>query len=310
MPGPIILLFIVKQELFWAVTRCFDCKVNFKKICRTMRAPKVFILLAAIAIYVYSPIQHVEAQPSPEELATEIEQEYEEWLQNIETLTVTTESVNGGFIPATTTDFIKVAEGDRVWLKAEDGETGIQTGVMFGAPEDEEIHIRHATSIYEETLDGYSVYEVVIDDADILAKTMEVDTDVTGEDPTTLKTTYWIDRDDLIMRKVLIKQEDNNGNEVLTEVRMEDYQYHEGFPIAHTVTMDIDGLEHQISEAELEEAREGMKEMEEQMEQMPEAQRRMIEEQVEEVMERFGAMLATGELGKMHFEVTEVKVNE
>lgn len=275
-----------------------------------MRVPKALILLASIAILTYLPTQLADAQPSPEELASQIEQEYVQWLQNIESLTVTTESVNGGFIPSTTTHFVKVTGDDRAWLEPEEGESGIQTGVMFGAPEEDETHIRHASSINSETLDGYSVYEVVVDDANKLAKTMEADLDMAEAQPQIKKATYWIDQDELVIRKALVEQEDQDGNEILTEVRMEDYQHHEGFPIAHTIKMNIDGLEHQISEAELAEAREGMKEMEEQLEQMPEAQRSMIEEQVEEVMERFGAMLATGELGKMHFEVTDVKVNE
>jgi len=274
-----------------------------------MKFSKTFVIIIALTFFAYVPVQNSDAQPSPEELSEQIEQQNEDWLQNIDNLTVTTETADGGFIPSTTTTFTKVTEDGRTWLQADQDDTGIHSGVMYGAPEDDDnIHIRHASSITTETLDGNSVYKVIVDDSEVLSRSMETETDLSGEEPQ--KATYWIDQDELLMRKALIEQEDQYGDEIITEVRMEDYQYHEGFPIAHSVEMEIEGIENQISEAELREAREGLKEMRDQMDQLPQAQRSMMEDQFEEVFERFGAMLATGEVGVMNFEVTEVEVNQ
>jgi hypothetical protein len=251
------------------------------------------------------------AQPNPAQLADQISDRNIQRLANIETLSITVEPEGGGLIPATTTKYVKKTEGGRTWLEPEDEDYDTNTGVLSGIFDDQMPKlVRGASSVVREQMDGYSVYKIFVDDADLLNELMDDDMEFTEDGVDVKNITIWIDSDELVARKVRFDQISDEGNEMIVEVIMSDYKNHSGLPIAHSIQFNIEGLDTQFTEEDRAEARKAMAALKEQLAQMPEAQRRMIEEQMKPQLERFEAMLESGEMGRMALRVTDVRVNQ
>ncbi|TVR27202.1 MAG: hypothetical protein EA390_14090 [Balneolaceae bacterium] len=266
-------------------------------------------ILTTILTFLLISTSTLLAQPSPAQLADQISDRNMQRLANIETLFITVEPEGGGLIPATTTKYVKKTEGGRTWLEPEDEDYDTNTGLLSGVFDDQMPKlVRSASSVEREQLDGYSVYKIFVDDADLLNEMMDDDMEFAEDEVKNI--TIWIDSDELVARKVRFDQISDEGHEMIVEVIMSDYQNHSGLPIAHSIQFNIEGLDAQFTEEDRAEARRAMAELEEQLAQMPEAQRRMIEEQMKPQLERFEAMLESGEMGRMVLRVTDVRVNQ
>jgi hypothetical protein len=254
----------------------------------------------------------LQAQPAPGQLADQIIQKNAERLAQINNIEITVEMDEGGMIPPTTTRYIKRNENGRVWLEPEGDDPDMDMGLISGVFDDQvPILISGASSITNESLNGYRVYKIVVDDVDLLNQFVQDDFDF--EDDTEMevkRATLWIDRDELIARKVYFEQMDEYGNDLNVEIRMSDYKTHSGLPLAHNVSLKMSGLETQFSEQDIAEARQALRELEQQLQQMPAAQREMIERQMRPQIERFEEMIESGEIGEIQFRITDVKVNQ
>jgi hypothetical protein len=263
-----------------------------------------------ILVLLFIAAETMSAQ-SPSQLADQISDRNMQRLANIESLTITVEPEGGGLIPANTTRYIKMTENGRTWLAPEEDDFDTNTGILSGVFDDQMPElVRGASSVSSEQLNGHSVYKIFIDDADLLNEMMDDDMEFSDGEADVKNITLWIDSSELIARKIRFEQLDETGNEINVEILMQEYQNHSGLPIAHTVHFNIEGLESQFTEEDIAEARKAMSELEQQLSQMPEAQRRMIEQQMKPQLERFEAMLESGEMGKMVLRVTDVKVNQ
>lgn len=250
------------------------------------------------------------AQPGASELADEVLRLNSERLKNIDVLVITTEAEEGGFIPGSVTRYSKTERDGYAFLEPVQDESEAGSGMLDGLFDDQMSSvIREADSVTEEQLSGYSVYKVVINDKEKLNELMSDDFEFEEEQADIKQVTLWLDKEELISRKIYIEQENSEGAEVNMEVLMEDFQNYSGLPIAHTVHFFLEGLDEQFSEEDKEEARRAMEEMEDQLKGMPEVQRKMIEERLKPQMEQFRMMLDGEEVGKMSFRVVDVQVN-
>jgi hypothetical protein len=251
------------------------------------------------------------AQPTSNQLAEQIIELNNNRLSDIQTLSISVEPEEAGFIPATTTHYVKEeTNGMSVLVPREDDDEDHEmlTGLFDRQLPD---MVRAAESITSETYNGYDVYRIHINDSRYLNQLSNQDFEINEEEDAELKDiTLWMDSEELVPRRILFNQATENNNEVSVEIVMEDYQMHRGLPLAHTMLFSIDGLDSEFSEEDLAEARKAMQQMEEQLSQMPASQRDMIERHLKPQMERFEAILETGGMNQMVFRVVEVKVNE
>ena len=272
-----------------------------------MKIPEISTIILSL---LFIAAETMSAQ-TPSQLADEISDRNMQRLANVESLIITVEPDGGGLIPPNTTRYVKMTENGRTWLAPEDDDFDSNTGLLSGIFDDQLPKlVRGASSVSSEQLDGYSVYKIFIDDPDLLNEMMEDDMEFSEGDADVKNITLWIDRVELIARKLRFEQLDEAGNEMSVEILMQEYQNHSGLPIAHMIHFNIEGLESQFTEEDIAEARKVMSELEQQLSQMPDAQRRMIEQKMKPQLERFEAMLESGELGKMVLRVTDVKVNQ
>lgn len=252
------------------------------------------------------------AQPSPDRLADMMAEKNNGYLANIERVEVTMEMdmVPMGF----TTTLEKRTDNGMSWLAVTSDDSDFDSSLNTGLLDDQAIRmVRAASSVSEESLNNHSVYKVIIDDKEFLADAMDEQGDFgLDEDMFDIeaeRVTLWIDREMLVPRKVFFEQRGSNDGVLNVEMIMDEYQMHDGLPIAHAVHMRIEGLETQFSESELEEARRMMAEMEDQLQHLPESQRAMIEGQLRPQLERFEEMLKSGDLGSIAMRITDVKIN-
>ncbi|PWN07232.1 hypothetical protein [Rhodohalobacter mucosus] len=251
------------------------------------------------------------AQPAPGQLADMILEMNADRLSGIEAVEITVEAQDN-IIPASTTRYVKQSENGRVWLRPENEDPEIDSGLLSGVFDDQlPILISGAESIENDQFNNFSVYRVFIDDADLLNTLVsdDIEFEDTSAEMSVRSATVWLDREELIARKLRFVQGDDSGKEFIVDILMEDYQMHSGLPVAHTVTFQFSGMETEFTDEEIAEARRGLEAFRQQLEQMPEAQRKMIEEQMKPQIERMESILDTGEIGDMVFLVQEVRVN-
>lgn len=264
---------------------------------------------AGVFIILFAGVSGVmNAQPGPGQLADQVLQVNSDRLSAINQLVITVET-DGGFIPGSTTRYEKTENAGKFYLKPVFDDVQTQ-GMMDGVFDDQMSEmIRAASSVNEEDYEGYTVYRIVVDDPEKINEFMQDDFEF-DENPTEVKSiSLWLDKDELIGRKIYIEQENDEGTQMNVELLLEDYQTHAGLPVAHTIYFNIEGLNEQFSEEDREEARKAMQQMEEQLSQMSEAQRKMIEQQMKPQMEQFKKMMESDDIGKMVFKVVDVQVN-
>lgn len=251
---------------------------------------------------------NVIAQPGPDQLANQLIDLNNERLSNIESVEITIQMAAMGITNQSTTQLIKRSENGESWLEPlyDDSDTDMVSGVF-----DEQLPalIRGASSVSNDVFDGHSLYMIVIDDVDLFNELASADMEFTEDDFQIKKATIWLDQDELIARRVNFEQSDVSEGEMSIDIFFNDYRYYEGLPIAHSIEYSIHGIETQISEDDIAEARSAMRRMEEQLEQMPEAQRKVIEQQLKPQMEQFETMIESGGMTEMEIIVTDVKIN-
>ncbi|GIV60533.1 MAG: hypothetical protein KatS3mg043_1622 [Rhodothermaceae bacterium] len=103
-------------------------------------------------------------------------------------------------------------------------------------------------------------------------------------------------------------RQDGAPREVEAEMRFEDYRETKGLLHPFRTTMRLSGLQADISEKELAEARKGMAELEKQLAGMPEAQADRMRKMLEPQLKKLEEILESGTL-TMTFVVRELKVN-
>jgi hypothetical protein len=252
----------------------------------------------------------VAAQPSPNQLADQYHEMNQQRLSNIETLTITMKMDLAGYDTETTTRYVKQESDGRMILVLDEGgeeaDSELLEGVYDGSVEE---IIRAGESVSNVTLNGKNAYKIVINDSDFLNELGQDEFDMDDEGIEIEKATLWIDRDELVPLKMVYDQY-ADGSGVSVEIVMEDYRTHGGLPVAHRMSMKMEGMDQMFSDEEIAEARQAMREMEEQLEQMPSAQRRMIESQMAGQLEQFEQMIESGSIGSTIMEVTDVRVNE
>jgi len=248
------------------------------------------------------------AQPTPAELADRMFEVNQQRLSQIESLEITMKMDAAGFESETVTRYVKIVEDGVVMLVMEEGEDSdaeMFEGIYDGSIEDV---IRIADSVTNDRVDGRNAYKLVITDQEFLNSLGEDEFDSEGMDLEIEKGTLWIDRDELYVLKMVYEQR-ADGSGMTVEMGLEDYRVHSGLPVAHRMTMKIEGMDQMMSDEDLAEARQAMREFEDQLESMPEAQRNMIREQMSGQMEQFEQMLETGMASSTVMEVVDVKVN-
>ncbi len=250
------------------------------------------------------------AQTSPNQLADQVHEINQQRLSDIESLTIIMKMDLAGNESETTTRYIKTESDGRAILaledRPEDPDNKMLEGVYDGSIEE---IIRAGESVSNEQLDGKNTYKILITDTEFLNQLGRDEFDVENEEIDIEKATLWIDRDELLPRKMLYEQlADESG--VSVEITMEDYRTYSGLPVAHKMSMKLEGMDNMFSEEEIAEARQAMREMEEQLAAMPPEQREMIESRMSGQIEQFEQMIEAGTGGSTLMEVLDVKVNE
>lgn len=267
-------------------------------------------LRVIVCIGLFIPANGLYAQPSPNQLADEIIERNNERLSGIDSIEITTEMEGFGFPGQTTTLFMKRSENGYSWLEPVFGDSEMDSDLISGVF-DEQLPklIRGAGSVSNDVVESYSVYRVEIDDVDLLNDLSGEEIEYADVDADLKKAVIWLDREELIARKINFEQQDESGGEISVVISFNNYGYYSGLPIAQSVEFSIAGFDTQLSDEEITEARRAMQQMEQQLEQMPEAQRKVIEQQLKPQMEQFEAMIESGGMSEMAIIVTEVRVN-
>lgn len=252
----------------------------------------------------------VAAQPVPNQLADQYYEINQQRLSNIETLTITMKMELAGYDTETTTHYIKQESNGRLILVLDEGgeeaDSELLEGVYDGSVEE---IIRAGESVSNVNLGGKNAYKIVINDRDFLNELGQDEFDMDDEGFEIERATLWIDRDELVPLKMIYDQY-ADGSGVSVEILMEDYRTYAGLPVAHRMSMKMEGMDQMFSDEEIAEARQAMRELEEQLAEMPSAQRQMIESQMAGQFEQFEQMIESGSIGSTLMEVIEVKVNE
>jgi len=267
------------------------------------RILSLLLLITAFAVT-------VAAQPSPNQLADQYHDINQQRLSNIETLSITMKLDLAGYDTETTTRYIKQESDGRLILALDEGgeeaDSELLEGVYDGSVEE---IIRAGESVSNVSLNGKNAYKIVITDREFLNEFSQEEFELGDEAFSIEKATLWIGRDELVPLKMVYEQH-ADGSGVSVEIVMEDYRAYEGLPVAHRMSMKMEGMGQMFSEEEIAEARQAMKELEEQLEQMPSAQRQMIESQMAGQLEQFEQMIESGSIGSTIMEVIDVRVNE
>jgi len=252
----------------------------------------------------------VAAQPSPNQLADQYNDISQQRLSNIETLTITMKMDLSGYETETTTRYIKTESEGRVMLVLDEGgeeaDSELLEGVYDGSVEE---IIRAGESVSNDNLNGKNAYKIVINDSEFLNRLGQDEFDMDDHEFEIEKATLWLDQDELVPLKMVYDQY-ADGSGVSVEIVMEDYRTHSGLPVAHKMSMTMEGMDQMFSDEEIAEARQAMRELEEQLAEMPSAQRQMIESQMSGQLEQFEQMIESGSIGSTIMEVVDVRVNE
>ncbi len=248
----------------------------------------------------------VYGQPSPAELADRVLEANEEYIQDIDVVTITSEVTDGlaeGTV--TTTRFEKIEKDGRPMLHAvHEGEAG---PMPLAGTHDGELAelVRHAETVERDRHDGRAAYVATVRDADFLKSLGELQDDMADDEFAPKEGRVWLNADDLTPMRAEFVQDGPAGGEMRVSVVMQDYQRHRGLPVAHVMRMEVTGMDAMMSEEDKQAARTQMEQLEQQLAQMPEEQRAMIEAQIAPQLEEFERLMASGTT-TMEVRVTDV----
>lgn len=270
---------------------------------------KFAVRLLAVAAFLTGTVGSTLAAPSPTELADRIQRAQTEWLEDVESVTMTTEIV-GGFvtgITSTTRMRKEMRDGRPVLVDADD-----ESDLLSGAATHDQMLIdmvRAARSVSDDQLAGHRVYRVLVDDVSALRDIGGSDAwNEDAGDVEPKQATLWVDQRQLILRKISMLMAKAEGGEMTIDMDFSDFTTVRGLPIARSMKMTMQGLQQMISAAELAEMRQAMAQMQQQLEQMPEAQRTMMEGMMAPQMAEFEKMISSGGT-TMEMRVTDIEVN-
>ncbi len=229
---------------------------------------------------------------------------YEESIKNIEDFIVETDTY--------TIYYKKVYQDGRPYFKSKmDSEeydissaTSISDNELFTP---EMYDILKEVAVYEGVtyLNGYKTY--LISTGKVEGLFPEED-DLDGE---IHSANFYIDTDKWVVRKIEFEIEDEVDGDLRRfnpVILMDDYRDIEGMMVPFKTTMIIDGLSSQMTEQELEEAREGFRELEENLEQMSPEEREMMMRMIGPQIEEYKKILETDRL-ETSVIIKEVRVN-
>jgi len=249
------------------------------------------------------------AQPSPSQLADQVEQANNEYLRNIERVAITVEH---DFIGSTTSYYTKdTVDGRAVLLPEDEDDSEIIGHMGFGTAETRRF-ITGASSITSENLNGRSVYKIFVDDPEVFEEMqMEegFEQDFEDEEMDVKSATVWMGQDDYLVYKMEYVMENQEGTSFSMNIHMDDYDTFNGMPLAMTTRMEVEGWQDMMPEEDQAEAMAAMEEMMKELEDMPPAQRDMIMEQMGPQMEQYKRMMEGEESTVMTLTITNVLVN-
>ncbi len=240
------------------------------------------------------------------EILQTVRQEYERSIENIDDYKVVSDMY--------TTYYKKAYENGRPYFRSRT-ETDVLGGVestssvsdaeLF-SPETFEVLQNNAIFEGTETIDGYEVHIIYIEEIEGLLE----DEDDLDETLTDMR--IFIDTQSWVMRQMAFSvqaaMEDGMVREVEPVIRFRDYRNHEGMLIPWETVTIISGLDDALSDEERQEAEAGLREMERELENMPEAQRDMVKRMMGDQLEQLRNILA-GDQMEFITRVHEVAVN-
>lgn len=162
-----------------------------------------------------------------------------------------------------------------------------------------------------EEVGGMDTHVIVVDDFQEVVREFEALPDeAEGELEIETLTLYLGTDDDRIhrMRMEGAMEQDGRTSPVVVTSQFSDYRTVDGLTMPFHTTMEMEGMEGAVDEAEREEARRQLEEARQQMASMPPEQREMMERMMGDQLERLEQMLG-GEGLSFEVEVTDVQVN-
>jgi hypothetical protein len=243
------------------------------------------------------------AQSAKDVLETAMER-HEQRLAGIDNITVVQEVM--GF--EMTSYFEKqMVDGHPTLMMKDTGDGSMEdVGIDYAAFKD---IADHATLTGIETVDGQSCYALRVDDLSTLdwnPSVGENDSDFTAKTGT-----FYIDRDEYLLRKMEIEGEAQRDGRVVPvnmQMLVTDYREVDGWIHPFVTEMTVSGFAGGLSEEDKEEAREALEEMREQMKDMSASERAMMEKMMAGQIERLEEMLESGEMN-VTVQVKELRVN-
>jgi hypothetical protein len=244
------------------------------------------------------------AAQSAKQVLQESMERYENRMANVDNFTVVQDVM--GY--ETTSYFEKhTVDGHPMFvMKGMGGDETEDMGVLYG----EFMELAdHAEVKGTETVDGKDCYVVHVPDMSVVDWNPQM-----GKEDADFKAksgTFYIDRDDYLLRKMVIDAEAQREGKtvpVTMEMMLKDYREVDGVVHPFLTEMKISGLTGSMSEEDMAKARESLEEMKAEMAKMDEAQRKMMESMMKGQMERLEEMVESGEMN-VTITVKELLVN-
>lgn len=166
--------------------------------------------------------------------------------------------------------------------------------------------LQNARYIGTERINGFETHVVYLGDMDVFVEALD------DLDETPGNMTMFFDAQNWVLRKmkfsIVAEVEEGRSQEISPEIHFLDYRDVEGMMIPFNTQITIDGLMAGLSEAEREQAKQGLVELERELENMPADQRQMIEQMMGDQLETLRKMVE-GDRLEFSLRVKEVLVN-
>lgn len=163
-----------------------------------------------------------------------------------------------------------------------------------------------------EDVGGVRTHVIAVDDFGEIAREFGAVPEDEGGEFDVETATFYIGADDHRIHRMTMEgtltSDDGRTAPVAFDTRLADYRTVDGLTLPHRMTMRMEGMDTQLSDAERAEAQQQLEQLRTQMAQMSPEQRRMMESMMGDQLEHLEQMLGGGGF-EMEVEVTDVKVN-
>lgn len=171
--------------------------------------------------------------------------------------------------------------------------------------------VEEARYVGTDDVGGTEAHVIAVDDFGEIAREFGAVPEDAADEFDIETATFYLGTDDYRIHRMTMEGTMTNEGRtapVTFDTRLADYRTVDGFTHPHRMSMTMEGMDSQMSDAERAEAQQQLEQLRAQMAEMPPDQRQMMQSMMGDQLERLEQMLAGGGF-EMEVEVTDVQVN-